>query len=316
MDFSDFYAGKNDDDRRLDRVLRLFLKDSSLSEIYKIIRKGLVKVNDKKSKSDYRVKQGDKISIAKFLTNSYSTSSLNDAADFDIEKITVFQNEHILILDKPYDIKVHGDENSLDVIVKKYYEKNFHSTSLSFAPGPLHRLDRKTTGLIAFSMSLKGAKWFSENIKNHSIKKIYTGIVEGKLLKPERWEDFISKDQNENRTQNQNSKSFKTVNVSKTKNDEKTKNAVTIATPVKYGKYNGTEITLCEFEIETGRTHQIRSQTAAHGFPLLGDTAYGGKELVNKTDRDFFLHATKLILPENELGVPAKITSLPVNFPL
>ena len=67
MEFRDFTTGKDDDGRRLDRVLRIFMNDKSLSEIYKLIRKGLIKVNHKKTKPEAHVNQGDVISIADFL---------------------------------------------------------------------------------------------------------------------------------------------------------------------------------------------------------------------------------------------------------
>ncbi|MCF0125473.1 MAG: RluA family pseudouridine synthase, partial [Treponema sp.] len=186
MDFRSFKCGKNDEGRRLDKVLRIFLPDISLSLIYKYIRNGLIRVNNKKQKENYRVECEDIIQIADFLFNNDSeATNKNNAPVLFIENQIIFKNEHILILNKPYDVKVHGDKYSLDSAVKNFYEKNIKNDSLSFKPGPLHRLDRKTTGLVAFSLSYKGAEWFSENIKNHNIKKTYSGIIEGKLLKPE-----------------------------------------------------------------------------------------------------------------------------------
>ena len=72
MDFVDFSVGKNDEDRRLDKVIRLFLKDAPLSQIYKLLRKGLIRVNQKKSNPDYRIQQNDVISIADFLLENQS----------------------------------------------------------------------------------------------------------------------------------------------------------------------------------------------------------------------------------------------------
>ena len=83
------------------------------------------------------------------------------------------------------------------------------------------------------------------------------------------------------------------------------KEAVTRVIPLGYGKHNKTDYTLAKFCIETGRTHQIRSQSALHGYPLLGDTAYGGTkiELI-----EYFLHAYELYFPKNNpLALPEKI---------
>lgn len=310
MDFLEVTAGPNDSDRRIDKILRLYLPDLPLSEIYKLIRKGLIKVNGKKTKAEYKVIQDDVISYPKFLTENNKKSASDIRAEYEYSKIlpplppVVFKNEHILILDKPYDMLVHGTNDSLDKIVEDYYRKNFNSTSLSFKPGPLHRIDRKTTGLIAFSLSLKGAQWFSENIKNHSINKKYLGLIQGKLQKEELWKDFIKKDQNPT------SKKFHTVNASKTKNENDEKEAVTTVSPIAWGIYKDTEVTYVQFDIKTGRTHQIRAQSALHNHPLLGDTAYGGKSY-KELKQEFYLQAYKLTLPENQLELPSLIEISP-----
>ena len=75
MEFKEFTAGKDDDGRRLDRILRIFLKDKSLGEIYKLIRKGLIKVNHKKTSPETHIKCGDVICIADFLFNSSSENT-------------------------------------------------------------------------------------------------------------------------------------------------------------------------------------------------------------------------------------------------
>lgn len=305
MDFKEFKCGENDEGRRLDKVLKIFLPDMNLSLLYKNIRNGLIKVNKKKQKENYHIEKGDCIQIAAFLLEDKNESLEDHRNTLNIKDLIIFQNEHILILNKPYDIKVHGDKNSLDEAVKAYYKKEFSDNSISFTPGPLHRLDRKTTGLLAFSLSLKGARWFSENIQDHTITKIYSGIVQGKLETTEKWIDFIEKEEPANE------KNFHKVQVS----EKDGKKAVTSATPLKFGKFRRTEITLVQYNIETGRTHQIRSQSAAHGYPLLGDTAYGGLQNTG-LKQDFYLHAEKLIFPEdNPLGLPSEIICKPdYNF--
>ena len=86
---------------------------------------------------------------------------------------------------------------------------------------------------------------------------------------------------------------------------------MTHAFPLAHGKFGQTDVTLVKYEIETGRKHQIRAQSSFHGFPLIGDTAYGGQKIdSSKYGRDFFLHAAELDFPqENELqNLPEKIT--------
>ena len=311
MDFTDFTAGKNDEGRRLDRILRIFLSDKSLGDIYKLLRKGLIRLNQKKCKPETHVSSGDIISIASFLLENNDVKN-NDIKNNDIKnndiygskKIAnhdlniVFENEHLLIIDKPYGRSVHGnDADSLEQEVTAYYQstKKEIYDSISFRPGPLHRLDRNTTGLLVFSMSLKGAHWFSEGIKNHTVAKKYYGIAEGKLSECEHWEDYLTDSDETNG-------GFYTV-----KQDDNGLLAETVAVPVSYGVYKGNSITLVEYSIKTGRKHQIRAQTSLHSHPLLGDTAYGSKNSL-KGKRAFYLQAFELDFPkENPLGLPSKV---------
>lgn len=304
MDFKVLTIQKDDAGRRFDKIVKSVFPDKGLAEINGIIRKGLVKLNGKKSKNDMRVNEGDELKAASFLFNSENLSkektkskilqeqdNQDSALDFEI----VFQNQHLLFINKEYNTTVHGFSDSLDSKVKKYYSATSNITSISFKPGPLHRLDKKTTGLLCFSWSLEGARWFSENIKTHQIKKYYIGIVEGKLENCEKWEHNIEK-----------SKAFGERDFHTVEASEDGKKAITWAEPLKYGRYKNIEITLVSFRIETGRTHQIRYQSSSKGHPLLGDTAYGGSSIDKKDGykQDFYLHAQNLEIGENPLGLP------------
>ena len=324
MDFKDFTAGQNDDERRLDRVLRKFLTDKNLSEIYKLLRKGLIKVKHTKAKPENHIKNGDVISIASFLisdsdisagpANSVSTTA-NSASVNTSNLEIVFENQHLLIINKPYDRTVHGEKDGLYKDVLSYYEshKTAESASLSFKPGPLHRLDRRTTGLLVFSKSIEGARWFTKGIQNHTIQKSYYALIEGKLEKKEEWQDYITDEENDDKN------AFHKVRATTIKNSVNSKNsfalAVSFVTPLAYGQYKGKNVTLAEFQIKTGRKHQIRSQSALHKHPLLGDTAYGaaptknaGPSISTVPAREFYLQAYKLTFPkDNPLGLPNEI---------
>lgn len=294
MDFKEFSTGPDDCNRRLDKVIRIVYPDFNLSEIYKFIRKGLIKVNNKKTTAEYHIQPGDKINIAAFLFQDDNKIPTNDDSVPDKKTLIppiptpeiIFKNEHILIIDKPYNVNVHGDDKSLDKFICQYYQQNFENkNSLSFTPGPLHRLDKKTTGLLAFSLSLKGAQWFTENIRTHVITKKYYGLVEGIISSNEKWTDQI---------------------------DDKT--AITNVRPLQSGKYKKMPVTFVEFNIETGRKHQIRIHSSKHNHPLLGDTLYGGKQI--SECQDYFLQAFELTFPnDNPIGLPEKISiSVSKNF--
>ena len=323
MNFITFSTGKDDIDRRIDKVIRIFVKNLPLSQIYKALRSGLIKVNNKKIKQDYHIVEGDKIQIADFLinqnnenensqnainqnnsTNNLKTKSHNNF--LNIKDIILFENENFLILNKPSNINVHSstkNDLSLQIIVEQYVSSQKKEESLSFKTGPLHRLDRMTSGIIAFSKSTNGARWFSSQIAEHNITKKYLALLQGKLQQAEEWTDFLVKE-------NDKDENYHTVKIT---DDENAKECKTKVIPLKYGKYKNDDVTLAEVYIFTGRQHQIRAQCSKHGFPLLGDTAYNGKKLSDTPV--FFLHAQELTIPQNDLGLPEKIQApLPQNF--
>ncbi len=293
-----FRAGKDDSGRRFDRVLRKFLEGKGMSDIYKALRKGLIRVNGHKAPPDYKVEENDEISMAAFLMDGCRCDTVLPAEenpsgeDFSIN--TVFENAHLKIINKPYDISVHG-KDSLEAIMKN--ELHPSCTSLSFKPGPLHRLDRKTTGLLAYSLSIEGARWFSAAISEHIVKKYYIGILQGKIDAVSHWDDMIMPEKNNGTSfhmMKESSGSFHSGNA---------RHAETAAVPLAYGSYGGIDVTLTQFQILTGVKHQIRLQSSIHGFPLLGDTAYGGRKV--HENQDFFLHALELHFPEsNPLELP------------
>ena len=139
---------------------------------------------------------------------------------------------------------------------------------MSFRPGPLHRLDRNTSGLIFFSKSIDGARTFSQELQNKSFSKYYLTLLDGELKKKEFWADNLNRDDNKGVTYVSTGKG---------------KNAISTADPILVsGGY-----TLALIKIETGRTHQIRAQAAFHKHPLTGDRKYGGSFLKG----GYFLHS-------------------------
>ena len=301
MIFKDFLVTEDDEQRRLDKVLSCIFPKKH-EPFAKLLRKKLIKVNDKKAEPSIRLSRGDKISIASFLLtpDEYkSTSDSQDESSIDIE--TIFENEHLKVINKPYGINVQPSKDSDIDLSSLMQKKDSITPSLSFKTGALHRLDKNTTGILVFSRSLKGARWFSKNIQDHTIRKTYIGIVSGRLNDKALWKDNLQS--------NISDTGFHTVRVSAVGQE-----AVTQAAPLCYGIYKGREVTLVQFDIPTGRKHQIRCQSSFHGYPLLGDKAYGSQ----LTDRkqEFYLHAIRMTFPkDNEAGLPSEIKApLPQAF--
>ncbi len=318
MEWKEFTLGENDAGRRLDRLALRLLQNKTQGQIYSALRKGLLKLNGRKASHGQITREGDTLSVAAFLLqgereifdgapsarNGKSGAAKKDSS----EKIQmVFQNRHLLFVNKPKGIPVHGENSLAQILLAE--PQNFHSLpeknasqaleknppekSISFRPGPLHRLDKGTTGIIAFSKSLAGAKWFSEEIRSHSIRKIYIGIAEGRIASEEEWLENIEG-----------------------------KKARTKVVPIAYGEIFEREATLAQYEISTGRKHQIRIHSEAHGHPLAGDKTHGGKSDAQKNasqngqdKENFFLHALEMDFPENNLGIPPKLcASIPEEF--
>lgn len=308
MDFTDFKTGKDDIGRRLDKVIKIFLPSISLSNLYQSLRKNLIKINGKKQKPDYKIAPDDILSIADVLLKQYSAKNKDDFekagkdSDINIKELIVFENENILILNKPAGINVQKakkDETSLAELVGQYFENTRGKKSISFKPGPLHRIDKQTCGLICFSMSLEGARWFTQAMKEHKIKKTYSATVEGIVKESQTWKDYILKE-------DEKGDDFHTVKVfdgNETALPDVAKECITRIIPLESFTKDGFNYTKCDFQIETGRQHQIRAQAAFHGHPLAGDTAYGAQSSTFKFD----LFNKSLEFPANELGIPELI---------
>lgn len=304
MDFTHVTAGQDDDGRRLDTIIRRYLPGQPLSRVYGALRKGLVCVDGRRRRQDFRVRAGSDIAIARVLLDGAKNTPETAAAPLP-DDLVLFRNGDLLILNKPYDLpvqKARRDGRSLaDMVQDDFaFRTGNGDSSLSFRCGPLHRLDRKTTGIIVFSQSLRGAQWFSQAVRAHAVQKKYLALVQNALDHAQTWEDDIAE-------KDTLSRRFHTVSVGRDG-----KHAQTTVAPLAAGTFRGMPVTLVECAITTGRKHQIRAQAAAHGFPLLGDTAYGGGIAGTQ---DFFLHAHRLVIGENPLGVPPDIRAeIPDNF--
>lgn len=309
MDFRNFTAGDNDEGRRFDRILKRMLPLQQGGSLYQALRKGIIRLNGKKADGNDHVHAGDTIAVASFLIDGKENIS-NCAHSDEFKFQTIFRNANIWVINKPYGIPVQPSEGCtacLSDFVAQEYARAQKSDSLSFRPGPLHRLDRYTTGVLAFSQSLLGAQWFTNAIAGNTqddtqqtkqVQKTYIGLVQGNVLNEQHWVESI--EDNEIPIQK-----FKTVTVNKlsAQSGSGERTAITDAYPLASGEIDGLPVTLIQFDITTGRKHQIRAQSSFHGFPLLGDTAYGGNACVG--GRAFYLHAIRLIIQkDNPIGLP------------
>ena len=294
-------AGPDDEGRRLDRVLRKALPDCSLSLIHRLLRQGKVLVNGNPAGKDFRVRSGSAIRLnIQTPGEKKPFHSGNTVTSIPLPKI-LWRGSGIIIFNKPAGLATHGP-GGMDGIVRESLSGKI-PPSLSFRPGPLHRLDKGASGAIAFSETIEGARLFSRLLRERKLIKIYLAILEGSITGELHWQDDLVRNSNIKKTFIQNDEEIPA--------GQKKQTALTTAKPLACN--NG--YTLAEVRIVTGRTHQIRAQAASRGFPLAGDIKYGGHPISDTHDTGFFLHAREIGF-ESETGVfPANITApLPEAF--
>ena len=260
---------------RLDKVLASELKDRSREFIMRLIDEGEVLVNDKKVKNSYRVKENDEITI-----NIPEAKNL-DATPQDIPLDIVYEDDDIIVINKPRDLVVHpsnGHEDGTLVNALLAHCTNLSGINGVKRPGIVHRIDKDTTGLLVVAKNDYAHEFLAKQLEDHTLHREYIALVkgvikedDGKIIAP------IGRDK---------------YNRQKMAVDVKNgKPAVTHFHVLK--RFN--QYTLISCVLETGRTHQIRVHMNYIGYPIEGDPVYGSKSHL-LFDKGQLLHAEKLIL--------------------
>ena len=279
---------------RLDKFLMQEFPSATLSEIYKLIRTGKIKVNRKRQKPSYRLNPKESVNI--FLTNEqikgYQTKGVAHKISFKV----LFEDDDILILDKPPCLASQGgvgvNENNL-VNQVIYYLKKDAKISLG------NRLDKDTSGIIILGKNPKANALVYEITKNRQVEKKYTALVVGRIrTKTGTLKDFLAK----------GTVNFQPLMAVSNKDNPRAKYCETDYKVIKHIK----NYTLLELTLKTGRMHQIRVQLSSKGFPVLGDKLYGNEienKKVSKNLKRQFLHASQLTLNHPVTNKKLKITS-------
>ena len=231
---------KKYDNKKLNKFLKDSIPNLSDSLFYKTLRKKDIKINEKRVSQNVTIFENDEICI--YIADALLSINI----DLDI----VYEDDNILIINKPVNIEVTG-QNSLTQVVHNQY------SNCGFLPMPCHRLDRNTSGLILYAKNQISLDILLKKFRNHEIEKHYLALVYGiPKEKSKQMEAFLFKDR---------VKSMVYIS------DTNKKGYSKIITSYKVLEEYPNNTSLLDVEIKTGKTHQIRAHLAHIGHPIIGD---------------------------------------------
>ena len=263
---------KNDAGQRADRFLTKAYPNLSLPLICKLMRKKRIKLNGARTEPNTKLAEGD---VFRFYLSDelLDTGGKTKQADFrDVPPVLdlIYEDENILLCDKPVGMVVHEDnDNTSDTLINRIkcylWKKGEYNpdSELSFAPALCNRIDRNTGGIVIAAKNAESLRVLNQKIRDRELVKLYLCLVWGRLpQKSATLTAYLEKLPDENR-----------VIVS----DRKTPANRTIRTKYRVLR-EFADRSLVEVDLLTGRTHQIRAHFTHIGHPLLGDGKYGSNK--------------------------------------
>ena len=290
--------GPNEGGQRFDKYLKKYLKEAGSGFLYKMLRKKNITLNGHKADGSEKLNAGDQVcfflaeeTIEKFRGTVSPVSTVRKEELLSIP--VLYEDSQVLLADKPAGLltqKAQAQDYSLNEWLTDYLlagGKLKEEDLSTFRPSVCNRLDRNTSGLVICGKTLAGSQKMSELIRDRNLHKFYRLFVAGKPPAEGLAESWLLREENSNQVRIYEKKP-----------------ADSRAVPVRTGwrLLEAYEDCSClEVELFTGKTHQIRAQMAALGFPLIGDARYGN-EAVNRHFRKAgvrsqLLHAFRLEFP-------------------
>lgn len=257
---------------RLDKYLSLIYPDMSRSFFQKLIKEQNIKVNDSIQKANYRLKADDIVEVT--IPDAVETAIVPENIPLDI----LYEDNDLLIVNKPKGMVVHPSAGhytgTLVNAIMFHCNDSLSGINGQIRPGIVHRIDMDTTGSLIVCKNDESHINIAEQIKVHSVNRIYEGIVYGNV-------------KNDAGTINAPIGRHPIDRKKMAINEQNGKPAITHYKVIeRYGNY-----TYMQFKLETGRTHQIRVHMSSIGHPLLGDSIYASGKSIFKNLQGQTLHA-------------------------
>ena len=282
--------------QRLDNYLLKQLKGVPKSHIYRIIRKGEVRVNKGRKKAEYKLQPEDIVRIPPIKTASEKVIKPSDNLIDVLNQSILYEDNGLMILNKHHGMAVHGGSNVSIGLVEALKAKYKQPIEL------VHRLDRSTSGCLILAKKRSVLKALHEQLVHHQIEKCYIALVKNSWSKKRHTIDAPIF---------QNSR-YSVI-------DTKGKQAVSHFHPLKNFQKDDFSASLVEVVIETGRTHQIRVHAKYADHPIAQDDKYGDrlfdKVMKEKGLNRLFLHAKSVTFTNPTTNEIQKVVApLPIEL--
>ncbi len=272
--------GEEEQGQRLDNFLIRRCKGVPKSHIYRILRSGEVRVNSGRVDATYRLCDGDNVRIPPIRVAERPQNEVDEAAKGRVDLPIIFEDDSLLVIDKPEGIAVHGGSGVSFGVIEALRRQRPQAKFLELA----HRLDRETSGILLVGKKRLALTALHDMFREHGAgaDKRYLVLVKGRWM---------------NNTQHVKLPLYKYLTESGERRvsvDAQGKASHTVFRLLA----RWPEMSLLEAQLKTGRTHQIRVHLAHLGFPILGDEKYGDFALNKALKRDglkrMALHAWRM----------------------
>ncbi len=271
----------DEEGQRLDNFLFRHLRTVPRTRVYRIIRKGEVRVNKKRAKPETRLQSGDQVRLPPIQLSSETSPADPPPRLLElIDNNVLFENEHLIVINKPESVAVHAG-SGLHFGIIDLVRQSRQNERIEL----VHRLDRDTSGCLMLAKSRKSLLHFQAALKQREMTKTYLAIVHGK------WPSELTFiDEPLLKTLGGNAER-------RVKVDVRGKAAQTRLKRI----HAMSDFSVLQLELITGRTHQIRVHCQHSGHPIVGDSKYGDaardKAIGKVTVGRLMLHAWRLDIP-------------------